>query len=144
MHQKGKVKDYQGRKKEETHFQWKGQGQGLSREKGRGKLISNEKDKPKSFDMKSKGLGTCWDHVLHQSKMWWIFCKSWFCWSLKSIWNNNNQVAQDCKSCHAIHFTLTMGMRVKTSGACFMVISKWFTTICKALVTMKFIGTCLL
>jgi len=49
MHQKGKVKDYQGRKKEETHFQWKGQGQGLSREKGRGKLISNEKGKVKDY-----------------------------------------------------------------------------------------------
>ncbi len=35
----------------------KGQGQGPSREKGRRKLISNEKDEHESFDMKSKRIG---------------------------------------------------------------------------------------
>ncbi len=99
--------------------------------RARSRTINGERKK----ETHVKGLGTRWDHVLHQSKMWWTFCKFWFCWSLKSIWNDNNQVPQDCKSCHAIHFTLSMGLLVKTSGACFMVISKWF--LCKALVTKK-------
>jgi hypothetical protein len=127
MHQKGKVKDHQGRKEEGNSFPMK--------RMSRNPLTWNPKD---------------WEHVeimsFIRAKCDELFANldfvdPWNQFETTTIkWHKIAKVVMQFIS----HFQWAC-MLVKTSGACFMVISKWFTTICKGIGHKKgFIGTCLL